>query len=314
MAEVMLVGEPMVMFYAAEYGTLAEVNHFNKGLAGAEVNVGIGLSRLGHQVSYLTKLSTDKMGEYIHNYLKKEKMASEYILKDDNLPVGVMYKNKVKTGDPDTLYYRKGSAASTLSVSDVEKIDFNEFKILHVTGIPAALSLSCREACFYMIKQARKSGCLVTFDPNLRPSLWESDAVMIETINELAALSDMFLPGLAEAQLLSGLIEMDEIADYYLSQGIQDIIIKNGADGAFLKSKGSQSKTISGFNVENVIDTVGAGDGFAVGIIDGMLRGVSLEEAILNANAIGAIQVQHASDNEALPTVAELDTFKLQYR
>lgn len=313
MADVMLIGEPMVIFYANEYGALSEVSQFTKGLAGAEVNVGIGLSRLGHPVSYLTKLSEDEMGKYIFEYLKKEKFDLSHTQFDSSLPVGVMYKNKVKTGDPATLYYRKGSAASTLSVKDVEGIDFSQFKLLHLTGIPAALSASLRETNFYLIKKARENGCLITFDPNLRPSLWESEELMIQTINEIAALSDVFLPGLGEAQLLTGLTEINEISDYYLAQGIQHIVLKNGADGAYVKSKGLAGNNVEGFKVTNVVDTVGAGDGFAVGIIDGLLRGLTMEEACENANAIGAIQIQDASDNEALPNLKELNAFKEKY-
>lgn len=310
MADVMLVGEPMVLFYADEYGSLAEVNHFKKGLAGAEVNVGIGLSRLGHEVSYLTKLSTDEMGDYIYNALEKENLASKYIFRDSSLPVGVMYKNKVKEGDPKTLYYRKGSAASTINKDAIDQIDFNEFKVVHLTGIPAALSPEFREASFYLIEKARESGCLISFDSNLRPSLWESEEVMIETINALAQQSDIFLPGIEEGQLLTGLTEIEEIADYYLAQGVQHVVIKNGSKGAFVKSQDQSKHMVDGFFVKCVVDTVGAGDGFAVGIIDGVLRKLPMAEAVKNANAIGAIQVQSVSDNEALPTLVELNKFK----
>lgn len=310
MADVMLVGEPLVLFYAEEYGSLTEVNHFTKGLAGAEVNVGIGLSRLGHQVSYLTKISTDEMGDYIYKALEKEQLASPYILRDQTLPVGIMYKNKVKEGDPKTLYYRKGSAASKMTKADIDRIDFSQLKLVHLTGIPAALSPEFREACFYLIQQAKESGCLLTFDSNLRPSLWESEALMIETINELAVLSDIFLPGLEEGQLLTGLTTTEEIADYYLTRGVSHVVVKNGAQGAFVKSQNQEKRLVEGFLVEKIVDTVGAGDGFAVGIIDGLLRKLSLPEAVENANAIGAIQVQHVSDNEALPTLVELQEFK----
>lgn len=310
MADVMLVGEPMVLFYADEYGSLAEVNHFKKGLAGAEVNVGIGLSRLGHEVSYLTKISTDEMGDYIYHALEKEKLASDYVFRDPTLPVGVMYKNKVKEGDPKTLYYRKGSAASTISKSDIDRIDFTAFKVVHLTGIPAALSPVFREASFYLIEKARESGCIISFDSNLRPSLWESEAVMIETINALAKQSDIFLPGIEEGQLLTGLTDIEAIADYYLEQGVQHVVIKNGSKGAFVKSHNQEKQDVPGFVVEHVVDTVGAGDGFAVGVIDGVLRQLSMVASVENANAIGAIQVQSASDNEALPTIEELNTFK----
>lgn len=308
MSKVMLIGEPMVMFYADEYGPLSEVNHFSKGLAGAEVNVGIGLSRLGHNVSYLTKLNQDPMGQYIYNYLEKEELASELIIRDSALPVGVMYKNKVKKGDPDTLYYRKGSAASTLKIEDVEQIDFSLFDVLHMTGIPPALSQSLRETSFYMIKEAKKKGCLITFDPNLRPSLWEDQATMIETVNELASISDVFLPGLGEASLLSGLDAVDDITEFYLAKGIKTVIVKDGASGAHYRTKDRKGH-VPGFHVSEIVDTVGAGDGFAVGIIDGLLNDFTLEHSLTNANAIGAIQVQDASDNEALPTNDELAAF-----
>lgn len=310
MPKVILIGEPMVMFYATEYGPLEDVSAFKKGVAGAEVNVGIGLTRLGHKVSYLTKLSDDSMGNYVYKYLEKEKLISKLVLRDKKKPIGIMYKNKVKKGDPDTLYYRRGSAASTLSVSDVKNINFNNFDVLHMTGIPSALSETLKESCFYMIDKAKEENCLITFDPNLRPALWSSEDMMIETINKLAMKSDVFLPGLEEAKLLSGLEDINKISDFYLNSGIKLIIIKNGDKGAFYKNNLGECGEIEGYIVDDIIDTVGAGDGFAVGVIDGILKNKRVTDYLINANAIGAIQIQHESDNEALPTSEELTEFK----
>ncbi len=312
MVEVMLIGEPMVIFYANEEGSLVEANSFSKGLAGAEVNVGIGLSRLGHRAAYMTKLSRDELGTYIYQCLKKEKLASEMIAFDDTKQVGVMFKNKVTNGDPKTLYYRKGSAASTLCVDDIKKIDFKSIKVLHVTGIPPALSQDMREACFYMMKTAREAGCFITFDPNLRPALWESQQVMIETLNQLARHAHLVLPGVAEGQLLTGEDSIEAIADFYLNQGTDAVVMKLGGDGAYVKEKGQASYSIPGFKVKTIVDTVGAGDGFAVGIINGQLEGLTLAESVRQANAIGAIQIQNASDNDALPNRSELATFIAQ--
>ena len=313
MADVMLIGEPMVVFYANDYGPLSEVNQFSKGLAGAEVNVGIGLSRLGHPISFLTKLSNDEMGKYIFNCLQKEKFALSYTLLDEQKPMGIMFKNKVKNGDPETMYYRNGSAVTTLSVKDVEAIDFKQLKVLHLTGIPIALSESLRETIFYLINKARENDCVITFDPNLRPILWDSEELMIRTINEVAALSDVFLPGLGEAKLLTGLTDIDEISDFYLAQGVTHIVLKQGSDGAYVKGHDNNGTVVKGFEVNNIVDTVGAGDGFAVGIIDGILRGLTMEEACENANAIGAIQIQDVSDNDALPYLEDLEIFKAKY-
>ncbi|WP_314062188.1 sugar kinase [uncultured Vagococcus sp.] len=309
MAEVMLIGEPMVIFYANDEGSLTEASSYTKGLAGAEVNVGIGLTRLGHSVAYMTKLSRDELGSYIFESLKEEKLASEMISFDETKQVGIMFKNKVSSGDPQTLYYRKGSAASTLSVADVKRIDFSKVKVLHVTGIPPALSQECREACFYMMKAAREAGCFITFDPNLRLALWESQRVMIETLNSLAQFAHLVLPGVEEGQLLTGKKSVEEIADFYLNSGADGVVMKLGGQGAFVKEKGEKGYTVSGFKVKMIVDTVGAGDGFAVGIISGYLDGLNLADSVKQANAIGAIQIQDASDNQALPSRKELSHF-----
>ena len=73
-------------------------------------------------------------------------------------------------GDPEVFYYRKNSAASYLNEEDAEKVDFEGAKVLHLTGIPPALSQSCRNATYRMIERARENGMIVTFDPNLRPT------------------------------------------------------------------------------------------------------------------------------------------------
>lgn len=309
MRDVLLIGEPMVMFYANDTGSIAEAPVFSKGLAGAEVNVGIGLARLGHRVGYMTKLSTDELGKYIYKYLEKEKLASPYVTFDETKQVGLMFKNKVTTGDPDTLYYRKGSAASTLSIADVDSLDLTLVKVLHMTGIPPALSLTARDACFYLMERAKEEGCYITFDPNLRPALWESQEIMIKTLNKLASYADLVLPGLEEGQLLTGEASKEAIANYYLENGSKTVVMKLGSDGAFVKVKSESSYIVPGFSVAEIVDTVGAGDGFAVGVISGYLDELSLEEAVRQANAIGAIQIQDASDNEALPTREKLTAF-----
>lgn len=102
--------------------------------------------------------------------------------------------------------------------------------------------------------------------------------------------------------------EPEEIAAYYRGLGAKAVIVKTGADGAYVDAEG-QKETFCGFKVEQVVDTVGAGDGFAVGIISGYLEGLSIEKMIERANAIGAIQVSVESDNEGLPTQEELQAY-----
>ena len=206
------------------------------------------------------------------------------------------------------VYFRKNSAASHMTEADVDRLDFTGAKILHVTGIPPALSQSCRDATYHLIEAARAHGMLVSFDPNLRPSLWESEEAMIRTINDLASKSDIVLPGTGEGKILMGSDNPETIARFYRSIGADTVIVKDGSRGAYVSSP-QGDKHYPGFRVPKVVDTVGAGDGFAVGILSAILEQLSLEETVRRGNAIGAIQVSVRSDNEGLPTREELKAF-----
>ncbi len=305
-ANILTVGEPMVMFVADKVGSLDEINHFTKYLAGSEVNVCIGLVRLGHRVSYLTKLGDDPFGTYIKNYLLKEDIQTDQVTIDDRYPTGFQLKSKVAEGDPEVVYFRKGSAASHLNPTDVSEIRMAQFDHLHLTGIPPALSLECRETIQLLLSEAKALGIPITFDPNLRPNLWSTQEEMVETINTLAFQCDIVLPGVEEGLILTGSSDPEHICDYYLKQGVKQVIVKLGPEGAFVKSADG-SLVVPGFKVDKVVDTVGAGDGFAVGFIDGYIAGKGTEQSVCQANAIGAIQVTTQGDNDGLPDRVKLE-------
>ena len=308
MGKVLLIGEPMAMLIADTVGPLEEVESFTRKLAGAEVNVCIGLTRLEHVTTYVTHLGQDPFGNYVKATLEKEGISTAFITFDDVFKTGIMLKGKVLAGDPHTAYYRKGSAASKMTPEQMENIDLTGFDLVHMTGILPALSLECRAATKRLMERAKGAGIAVSFDPNLRPALWESKEVMVETLNDLAKLADLVLPGACEGLTLVGSDDPVKIADYYQSLGAKQVVVKVGSEGAYARD-GVSSSMISGFKVETVVDTVGAGDGFATGVISGLVEGLSLNEAVRRGNAIGAIQVGHPSDNEALPTRDELTAY-----
>jgi len=308
MAKVLLIGEPMALLIADTVGPLEEVESFARKLAGAEVNVCIGLTRLGHEATYVTRLGKDPFGNYCVIALEKEGISTDFITFDDEFKTGMMLKGKVLDGDPPIAYYRKGSAASKMTPKQIDDIDLIGFDLVHVTGIFPALSLECRAATKRLMERAKEAGITVSFDPNLRPTLWESKEIMTETLNDLARLADIVLPGVEEGLTLMGSDDPAKIADYYQGLGAKQVVVKVGPEGAYARDD-EQSTMIPGFKVETVIDTVGAGDGFATGVISGIIEGLSLNDAVFRGNAIGSIQVQHPSDNEGLPTRVELDTY-----
>lgn len=307
-AKIMLAGEPMALFIAQQEGALDEVSSFSTAVAGAEFNVAVGLTRLGHQVSYLTKLGKDPFGKRIAQTMERNGINTGLIAWREDRATGFMMKSRTSRGDPDIFYFRKNSAASTISRGDIERVDFSDYGFLHLTGILLALSDTTLDAAECLIEKAKKNGLTIFFDPNLRPQLWKSREQMVSTLNRFAMKADYFLPGEKEGEVLMGSRDPEKIADYYRSRGVRNVIIKTGPKGAYCSTEGKSFLSPS-FQPDKIVDTVGAGDGFAVGVLSAVAEGLSLEEAVCRGNAIGTIQIMNVGDNEGLPTPEELKNF-----
>ena len=298
----------MGLLIAQSEGALESVSGYDLAVAGAEFNVAVGVARLGHKVTYITKLGHDPFGDRIIRVLDINKIGNEFVFWSNTQKTGFMLKGRASSGDPDIFYYRSGSAASTLSVEDIEKIHFEAYTHIHLTGILPALSQSTRDAVHLMFDKARKAGLLISFDPNLRPQLWPSQGEMIRAINEMAAKADIVMPGVGEGEILAGSADPKVINAFYLHNGAKAVITKCGAIGAFV-STNDEEYMVPGFHVDRVVDTVGAGDGFAAGVITGLMEGLTLKEAVRRGNAVGAIQVMSRGDNEGLPYPDQLKIF-----
>ncbi|CAM3578438.1 sugar kinase [Halomonas lysinitropha] len=309
--EILAFGEAMTMFVAEDPGELAGVEHFQRRIAGADTNVAIGLARLGFHVGWLSRVGDDSFGTFIRRALEAEGLDCRHLGTDPEHPTGLVFKELAQDGaDPRVEYVRRGSAASHLAPTDADGVDFSALRHLHATGIPPALSASSRELAETMLVRARDAGASLSFDPNLRPSLWNSEAEMRDTLNALAARTDWVLPGLAEGRLLTGRDNPEAIADFYLERGARAVIIKLGPQGSYYRGSlgGEQIDfTVPGVPVAEVVDTVGAGDGFAVGVISALLDGLPPREALQRGNLIGALAVQVRGDMEGLPDRERLE-------
>lgn len=307
--DMVTVGEAMALFIAEQPGALSQVKSFSRATAGAELNVAVGMRRLGFRVGYISRVGSDSLGENLIAFMDAEGIDRQQVRIDDAHPTGFMLKSRETDGDdPRIEYFRRGSAASHLDRADNPVAYCAASRHLHLTGISPALSKSVCELVVEMAAQARLSGRSVSFDPNLRPRLWPSQQAMIECMNQLATSADLVMPGLAEGQLLSGLQTAPEVADFYLDRGARQVVIKLGAQGAYFADHNSRG-TAPGVVVPKVVDTVGAGDGFAVGVISALLEGLSLAEAAARGNRIGARVVQFPGDCDGLPTRAQLGEF-----
>lgn len=305
--DVVTFGETMVLFNPETQGPLRYVGTFTKSIGGAESNVAIALARLGHKAGWFSKLGDDEFGRYIKSTVMGEEVDVSRVKKDPKRTTGILFKERFSTVNPNVYYYRKGSAASHLMIEDLDLDYIASAKILHVTGISLALSEEMREAVFYAVREAKKRGVLISFDPNIRLKLWSKEEAR-ETILEMVKLTDLLFPGKEEAELLLGLTEPEEIADSFLNLGVQTVALKLGKSGCYVKNKETEA-FVHGYTVDHPVDTVGAGDGYAAGFLSGYLEHLSLTECAQRANAVGAMATLVKGDMEGFPYKDQVEIF-----
>lgn len=302
---ILTFGEAMALFTADRTGDLSSVPQFSRRLAGADTNVAIGLARLGFEVHWLSQVGDDSFGAYIRHCLEQEGIDCARFGTLAGERTGLMFKEKALAGrDPRVEYFRTGSAASQMTAGHADGLDCGHFRHLHCTGITPALSAGCRGLTWTLLRQARAEQTSISFDPNLRPTLWPDTATMRQTLNEMAALADWVMPGLEEGRILTGQQMPEAIADHYLDMGCAAVAIKLGPEGSYFRGEldgRRQTLEVPGFKVDEVVDTVGAGDAFAVGFVSGMLEGLGPEAAVRRGNLLGSAAVQVPGDMEGLP-------------
>lgn len=312
MAELITIGEPLVLFASNEEGmSLEEATNFTKYLAGAEVNVAVGLTRLNHPVDYVSAVGKDPFGSFLKKEIEEKKLDTKYLFINNKYPTGCMFKSKTNNGDPTTFYLRRGSAAAHMDENIIDSIKFSGIKWAHITGILPGI-LNNPTVINKLLDKLKEDNISISFDPNLRPAIWSSEEVMIRTLTNLAKHAKLVMPGLKEGQILTGEKEPEMIAEKFFSQSTitKLVVIKMGPSGAIIFQREHNNPIkVPGFKVEKVVDTVGAGDGFAVGLLSGILEGKSIKEAVKRGNAIGAMAVMSPGDNDGYPDPLKLEKF-----
>jgi 2-dehydro-3-deoxygluconokinase len=309
MQELVTLGETMVLFTPFNSnGRIKSSGSLVKNIGGSESNVAIGISRLGHSAAWISRIGKDPFGEEILYRLNAERVNTSNVSVETRAGTGIMFKERIRGGQPSVYYYRNSSAATYLSKTDIDEDLIKKAKILHVTGITPALSPSCFEVVLHAISVAKKHGVKVSFDPNLRLKLWSIENARA-TLLPIAEQADLFFPGLEEARqmLNNDDLTKHEVVSAFLDMGIQQVILKLGPEGCITANQ-SQQILSKGFQV-NEIDAVGAGDGFCAGYLAGVLKGWQNRNCAELANATGALAVTEVGDCDALPTLEEVEQF-----
>ncbi|MGO4188822.1 sugar kinase [Pseudarthrobacter sp. TAF60_1] len=311
--DLLTFGESMVSLRSA--GPLRAGGSLGMHVAGAESNVAVGVARLGHSVSWAGVVGADPHGEYILRQLRSEGIQVQHRL-DKARSTGVMFLEQRTADLTRAYYYRAGSAGSTISRDDVHRALNAGPRILHLTGITAALSPEARAAFEYAAERAAAEGVLVSLDVNYRSRLWTRDearavlAPIARHANILIASDDeldLVASAASGVNTLGGANSDAEtaLAEELLGRGVTEVVVKRGAAGAGVHTDSGRFEAAA--VAVTSIDTVGAGDAFTAGYLSALLDGGDVPARLTRGTVMGAFAVSTAGDWEGLPGRDELE-------
>ncbi|TDD35295.1 sugar kinase [Actinomadura sp. KC06] len=304
-------GETMARLENPVVGPMRHARTLDLGVGGAESNAAIGLCRLGGTAAWFGRVGDDEFGRLITTVLAGEGVRLGHTVVDRSAPTALLFKERRSGTLTRVQYYRTGSAGSRLRPSDVPHDLIRSARVLHVTGITAAISGTARQALDDAVETARDAGVPVSLDLNYRRALW-TPAEAGECLRNLTKRADLVFATEEEARLVvPGDEAADELAGLAASLaalGPRDVLIKRGAAGVVALCEGRLH--VQPAHSVPVIDPVGAGDAFAAGYLAEFVRGRPVAERLDTATAAGAYAVTVRGDWEGLPSRADLDLLK----
>lgn len=311
---VLTLGETMVRLALPEHGRFAADTPLSVGIGGAESNVAIAVTRLGVASTWMSRLGDDDFGSMVVRELLGQGVRV-IASRDPVAPTGLLVKEH-RQGRPSRVrYYRAGSAASRLSLADIDEEAIREAGVLHVTGITPALGPGPTEVVHRAIEVARDAGTLVSFDLNYRSSLWSPEQAR-PVLAAIVPLVDIVFGGLAEANLVvsgqvveppgepsaAGRVVAAQLGDL----GPDHVVVKLGEHGALASRAGAYAE-VTAFPV-TVVDPVGAGDAFVGGYLGSLVNGQDTLGCLAMGARLGALVCGVPGDWEGLLDWAGPDT------
>lgn len=263
--DVLTIGETMALVTPQRAESLEIAEDFSVEIGGAESNVACHLAHIGHRVEWFSALGDDALGRRTRARIAAHGVDTARVVMSPEVPTGLYVKNP----GVGVTYYRRGSAASRLGPADLERIDWSAVRTVHLSGITPALSESCRALVNTAIDAAHANGVTVSFDVNLRSSLWSSDDEAAVVLLDIARRSDVVLVGRDEAEMLWGPATADDVRALFPATA--HLVVKDADVEAVEFSEAG--RIVEPAHRIEVVEPVGAGDAFAAGWLSGLLLG-----------------------------------------
>lgn len=253
---------------------------------GDTLNVAIHLTRLGHDVAYLTALGGDPFAGPMRSAWGREGMDVSLVLTMPERSTGLYGIATDEQGERHFSYWRSDSAARALfqapgiekALDTARKADLLFFSLISLAILPE----EGREKVLALAGEVRAGGSQVAFDGNYRPRLWESPEAARQWHDRAVALADFGLPSLEDEQRLGIASDAEAVRAHWLASGCDEVVVKLGAKGALLPD----GATVGPPSELLALDTSGAGDAFDAGYLSARLRGAKPEQAALDGQQL----------------------------
>ncbi|HET9382491.1 MAG TPA: sugar kinase [Streptomyces sp.] len=317
-ADVVALGESMVTFLPSRPGRLADVPSFERSIGGAESNVACALAAAGHTTRWVSRVGADAFGDHLLATVASYGVDVSAVRRDPARPTGVYFRTAGdRAGDGhEVAYYRAGSAASAMSAANTDLDAVRTARVLHLSGITAALSRDCL-GLMRELTARRPGRPLVSFDVNHRPELWRGGPGP-GTLLELARGADLVFVGEDEARAAWGLHGARAIREALPEPAT--VVVKRGPGGAVALTggtgtpPGAEAPRDAGGTAAfapalrvDVVSATGAGDAFAAGFLSATLRGLPLPQRLRHGHLTAAAVLTAPGDLAAPPARGRAD-------
>ncbi|MCL6633639.1 MAG: sugar kinase [Alicyclobacillus herbarius] len=307
-SRVLTFGEPLVAMVPEHAGPYVEGSPLTPYAAGAELNTAVGLARLGVDVAFAAAIGQDPLGQLVLRQARSEGIDVRFV-DEQRAPTALLFKHWSGLRQGTSVYYYRSTSPMAQGLWNVQapaqELRAGGYAWVHATGITWMLGAGARAAADELLTAAKAGGSTVSFDVNIRYKLaakpdWRA------LVERVLPRIDWFLLGDEEAAALFDTSQADTVERQARSLGFhgRGVVVKCGAEGAVVSEDGHITR-VPACPVPQVVDTVGAGDGFNAGFIAGMLAEWSTEKAARLGAVVGAYAVTRVGDNTGYPSMAE---------
>lgn len=291
--DVVALGEMLIDFAMVGQSEQGN-NEFEACPGGAPCNVLAMLNKLGKKTAFIGKVGNDQFGKLLKATIEEIGIESKGLLMDEEVNTTLAFVHTFPDGDRDFSFYRNPGADMMLTKEEVDYDLIRQAKVFHL-GTLSMTDEPVRSATKVALDVAKEAGCLISFDPNLRPPLWKSLDTAKEMMEYGFGYCDILKISDNEIQFISGKEDYDEGIQYLIDKyNIPLIFLTLGKDGSRAYYKGRRIEQ-GGFKVAT-IETTGAGDTFCGSVINGVVeKGIDnftdedLQKLLEFANAAAAV-------------------------